>query len=578
MEGTFMSELSAGVQFAWQRAAYDARQKGHQAIAPGQLLAVLCRLAMARVEEDLRTLGAPREWIPPLLAECHALAPLFTRFDIPCASLAGELTDAAGAGSASGPPPVKMHRSEAARAAFSQAAEWAGRGTIRLRHLLAGLLAVNSPEIVEILKKWNVNAAALQSAALGILTLRLRVGDSAAITFRTPVGEIILGDPNPQPDCSGEFSLPETSDLRARLFWELGTWWVQDMDNPPVTLRNGAPVAGPESLSPGDTLQCGDISLRVSFEARDLDPGPGTVDAALPASEALPGADVPEDTRLEVLAGVAEIAAHFQSQQARLDGFLREVGRAFPRAQRRTILLIEDEELVPRAFFPPDRSHASFSLARKAIRQQQAFHWRQADGGEGRSATSLAGVASALYAPIFSNGRVIGVVHLDTADPDVEFGSREVALLGVMATTMGGAIMAGGGERLPPLPSAFLSYSHLDDAFTHKLARDLRREQVKTWLDERLKSGCDWREQVELAIGQTTALVHVMSPDSLRSEPVRWELDTARRKGKPVLPILCRAMPPQEIGSAHCIPFHLDYDAGLAQLVRELRAQGEQNP
>ena len=78
----------------------------------------------------------------------------------------------------------------------------------------------------------------------------------------------------------------------------------------------------------------------------------------------------------------------------------------------------EDGELVPRVYWSPDRAHVSFTLAREAVGTKQARHWQeQPQSAEGHPPVpSLIGARAALYAPMLADGRVVGVIHLDTSE------------------------------------------------------------------------------------------------------------------------------------------------------------------
>jgi predicted component of type VI protein secretion system len=158
--------------------------------------------------------------------------------------------------------------------------------------------------------------------------------------------EVVIGRPGDKP-----IHLDLSPDVRVsrphvRLFYNLSTWWVEDLASKHGTKLNGELINQAKSLSPGDQLQMGDTFVRVEFAKVDVDPGPGTVESHFSSDETQPPASVPEDKRLEVLARISAIAAHSQGQ-AMLEGFLREIATAFPQSERRTILLIQDRELVP---------------------------------------------------------------------------------------------------------------------------------------------------------------------------------------------------------------------------------------
>lgn len=355
----------------------------------------------------------------------------------------------------------------------------------------------------------------------------------------------------------------------AKLFYELGTWWVKDLNSRHGTFLGGEKVAEPVELSPGDQLRVGDTTLRVEFERIDAPPGEGSLES-FHVYETQPAAVIPEDRRLKILTRVSTIAANAVNAQAMLEGFLREISDAFPAAQRRTILLVEDGELVPRVYWPPDRSYISFTLARQAITKKQALLWKQQPVvGGGQVPPSMLDTVEALYAPILFNGRAVGVIHADATKGPGAFDSGDLELLSVIAHTVGPALKATSG--LGNIPSVFVSYSHEERAFAARLTSDLRRRGVKVYIDERRQAGAGWREQLAVAIENTDAFILIMSPDSLASESVEWELDTARAKGKRIFPLMYREsdVPPALLSLQH-INIGRDYDKGLSELAERL--------
>lgn len=355
----------------------------------------------------------------------------------------------------------------------------------------------------------------------------------------------------------------------ARLFYELGTWWVEDLNSQHGTFLGGERVDEPTELSPGDQLRVGDTVLRVEFEKSDATPGEGSLES-FHVHETRLAPVVPEDRRLNILTRVSTIAATSINGQAMLEGFLREISDAFPAAQRKTIMLVEDGELVPRVYWPPDRSYISFTLARQAITKKQALIWKQQPvSGGGHMAPSMLDAVEALYAPILFNGRAVGVIHADTTKGVGAFGTGDLELLSVIANTMGAALKATSG--LGKIPSVFVSYSHEERAFAARLTSDLRRHGVKVYIDERLQAGEGWRKQLAVAIENTDAFILIMSPASVVSEYVEWELDTAQAMGKRIFPLMYRQSDvPLTILSLQYIDIGRDYDKGLSELAERL--------
>jgi GAF domain-containing protein len=292
--------------------------------------------------------------------------------------------------------------------------------------------------------------------------------------------------------------------------------------------------------------------------------------------EAEPPSGFPEDRRLEILAAVSRQTAFARDRSALVTGVLRELEAAFPKAERKTIFLVEDGELIADAFWPPDRSYASFTLARRAVKSRQALLWIRHADPESLLAASLADTVSALYAPMLCGGRVVGAIHLDSTAVGVVFDQRDLDLLAVIANTAGPALRSVCQETCD-LPSAFISYAREDRVFINRLAADLRRRRIKVWFDERLKSGEPWQDQISMAIACTDACVVIISPHSLASEQIENELRTALAKSRTILPVMLE-------GSVHFgliealqyIDFQLGYDDGLTELadrIKELRQE-----
>src|SRR4029077_12050531 len=150
----------------------------------------------------------------------------------------------------------------------------------------------------------------------------------------------------------------------------------------------------------------------------------GTIESRLAADETQPDLGVREDRRLQILNRVSAIVAESTSRQSVVEGMIRELGDAFPGSSRRTLMLIEDKELVPRAFWPPDQSRISFTLARRSIQMRQSLHWTGTVSGQTRS-SSLVDVTDALYAPMIVAGAPIGVLHVDSVAAQPVFTEAE---------------------------------------------------------------------------------------------------------------------------------------------------------
>lgn len=84
----------------------------------------------------------------------------------------------------------------------------------------------------------------------------------------------------------------------------------------------------------------------------------------------------------------------------------------------------------------------------------------------------------------------------------------------------------------------FISYSHKDTEYAHALADHLHSMGFDVWIDERLDYGSQWPHELQKQLDSCSAFILIMSPRSYTSEWVQSELQRARRKMKPVFPLL----------------------------------------
>lgn len=90
-------------------------------------------------------------------------------------------------------------------------------------------------------------------------------------------------------------------------------------------------------------------------------------------------------------------------------------------------------------------------------------------------------------------------------------------------------------------PYIFISYSHADIDEVIAMVEVLYRVYgLNIWFDEKMKKGDDWLEKAEAAMYRASGLLVIISKDSLKSEPVKTELDffsTSPGEGKFICPI-----------------------------------------
>jgi|GEM_PF-3166322 len=90
----------------------------------------------------------------------------------------------------------------------------------------------------------------------------------------------------------------------------------------------------------------------------------------------------------------------------------------------------------------------------------------------------------------------------------------------------------------------FISYSHKDMDYAYKLADTLQAKGFDVWIDARLDYGSQWPHEIQKQLDACGAFILVMTPRSFASEWVQSELQRAKRKLKPIFPLLLEGEEP----------------------------------
>ncbi len=93
----------------------------------------------------------------------------------------------------------------------------------------------------------------------------------------------------------------------------------------------------------------------------------------------------------------------------------------------------------------------------------------------------------------------------------------------------------------------FVSYSRSDRAIAHGIVPLLQEVYDNVWIDVELKGGDLWEREIMTRIRDADIFLLLISQESLTSKYVQEELDEARRRTKPILPVLIQpgvAIPP----------------------------------
>ncbi len=109
------------------------------------------------------------------------------------------------------------------------------------------------------------------------------------------------------------------------------------------------------------------------------------------------------------------------------------------------------------------------------------------------------------------------------------FENRNRAIMRLRYSSMGVTFMA----------LVFVSYSHRDQTFVTQLVADLHKNNVPVWFDkESILAGQRWDDAIEKGLTDSTHLIFVLSPDSVASQNVKDEVDTAIDANKAIVPVL----------------------------------------
>ncbi len=90
----------------------------------------------------------------------------------------------------------------------------------------------------------------------------------------------------------------------------------------------------------------------------------------------------------------------------------------------------------------------------------------------------------------------------------------------------------------------FISYSRTDTEYAHRLADVLQSRGLNVWIDARLDYGTQWPHELQKQLDSCDAFIVIMTPRSFASEWVQSELQRARRKLKPIFPLLLEGEEP----------------------------------
>ena len=125
--------------------------------------------------------------------------------------------------------------------------------------------------------------------------------------------------------------------------------------------------------------------------------------------------------------------------------------------------------------------------------------------------------------------------------------------------------------------SVFVCYSRRDREFADRLTADLRAGGVSTWRDvdnipaDAAQNRNEWDKAVERALQTCSAMVVVLSPDSVESREVQGEWSYFKNRDQPIFPVIARPCDvPFRLSIFQVWDLTTDYKARVSQLAAVL--------
>lgn len=104
-----------------------------------------------------------------------------------------------------------------------------------------------------------------------------------------------------------------------------------------------------------------------------------------------------------------------------------------------------------------------------------------------------------------------------------------------------------GGAMADDKLKVFISYSRRDLDFADQLVAVLEWLRFRPIIDRKGIHGAEkWEERLGQLILESDSVVFVLSPDSAASKVCGWEVEEAARRGKRIIPVLCRPLEGQQ--------------------------------
>ena len=131
----------------------------------------------------------------------------------------------------------------------------------------------------------------------------------------------------------------------------------------------------------------------------------------------------------------------------------------------------------------------------------------------------------------------------------------------------------------------FISYSHKNKDYVHKLQEALQSNGFVVWIDDRIDYGDEWPMVIQDRLDKCDAFILVATEDAYRSKWVQKEVTRAQRISKPFFPLLLSGEPWLSIESTlyidvtdNSLPTEKFYERLAAVTTRKIGQAGEYRP
>lgn len=114
----------------------------------------------------------------------------------------------------------------------------------------------------------------LSTRKIAPLTLEMDTSEAISHAFHFSTSDVLVGR---DPDCECALTDETISARHVRFTYHHSQWWVEDLGSRNGTSLNGAPLTTATIVVDGDTIKCGQTTLRVILEAessREYQPTP----------------------------------------------------------------------------------------------------------------------------------------------------------------------------------------------------------------------------------------------------------------------------------------------------------------